>query len=184
MTQYPNQPAGKSIVNREDLKDEDLKIDMPARTRTKKKSAALKRNVKNLGRCLKYLGIKDRYMMDHFYPEFHAALEKKIEEKIAREEQQEKEVKGGPDVDDANMALVVRGQDKRYKWVAVNEPERATAHRMHSEPAVKRQPFSRKAFLTEHDDQKLRALEEEQQPKRLKICKFEDTQLHAMFKKD
>ena len=86
MTQYPNQPTGKSIVDKNDLKDEDLRIDMPARARKHKKSAALKRNEKNLARCLNYLGIKDRYMLDHFYPEFHAALEKKIEQKIRQDE--------------------------------------------------------------------------------------------------
>ena len=100
--------------------------------------------------------------MDHFYPEFHAALERKIEQKITRDEVQGKQVKGGSDVADANMALVVRGEAERYKWVEIHEPQRAAGHRMNSEqPAVKRQPYSRKAFLTEHDERRLHALEEE-----------------------
>jgi len=33
-------------------------------------------------KCLNYLGIKDRYMLDHFYPGFQKALESKTKQNI------------------------------------------------------------------------------------------------------
>lgn len=52
----------------------------------KKKSRTIKKQEKGLSKVLKYLGIKDKYMMDHFYPEFHAALERKIEARLKKDQ--------------------------------------------------------------------------------------------------
>jgi len=36
-----------------------------------------------LKKCLTYLGIKEEYMLDHFHPGFHQALENKTKQRLA-----------------------------------------------------------------------------------------------------
>lgn len=50
-------------------------------------------------------------MLDQFYPEFYQALEYKIEQALIVKDQDKLDAKGGPDVDDANTALVKSGEE-------------------------------------------------------------------------
>lgn len=42
-----------------------------------KKSKTWRENEQKVKKCLNFLGIKDKYMLDHFYPGFQLALENK-----------------------------------------------------------------------------------------------------------
>lgn len=63
--------------------NEELRVDLHCREMANfKKSKTWRENEQKVKKCLNYLGIKDRYMLDHFYPGFQKALESKTKQNI------------------------------------------------------------------------------------------------------
>ena len=67
MTQYPHQYYNKK---------DDLLVDVQ-NDNNFKKTKKFKEQESKLKKCLNFLGIKDKYMLDHFYPNFEIAIELK-----------------------------------------------------------------------------------------------------------
>lgn len=147
---------------RDDYNKEELQVDLGRYSETPfEKTKAFRENEQRVKKCLTYLGIKDKYMLDHFYPGFHKALESKTREHIKVAEDRA----GQDDEPDA----LGQEQENMFYYTWVDNARSAGG------ASASAKPFTRTQALSPYIP-----ASSESQPKRLKVCKFEEHELEMM----
>ena len=167
-------------VNPNDEKlDDALRLDVKKTNPSEPKTKSDRDREQALKKCLTYLGIKDQYMLDNFDPNFKQALEQKTREKLA-------EMKvGQPTYEGEAFITAPKEEPQRHFYIE----KYATDKSAHAAPSKKLVPISRSLAKVGPNGSLVKVEQTQfpnhpnEQPKRLKVCKFKDEELNMMCSK-